>query len=43
MVNDAIFQQGLSQVDTFVRFTDLSTLYQPRHKLTEDKTYAETG
>lgn len=34
MVNDAIFQQGLSQVDSFVRLTDLSTLYQPWHKLT---------
>lgn len=33
MVNDAIFQQGLSQVDSFVRLTDLSTLYQPWHKL----------
>lgn len=37
MVNDAVFQQSLSQVDSFVRLTDLSTLYQPWHKLTGNR------
>lgn len=34
VMNDAIFQQGLSQVDAFVRFADLSALDEPRHELT---------
>lgn len=33
VVDDAIFQQGLSQVDSFLGFADLSALEQPRHKL----------
>lgn len=36
VVDDAVFQQGLSQVDALVRFADLPALYQPRHKLTGD-------
>ena len=36
VVNDAVLQQGLSQVNALFSFTDLSTFYQPRHKLTEE-------
>lgn len=33
VVDDAVLQQGLSQVDSFLGFTDLAALDQPRHKL----------
>ena len=34
VVDDAVLQQRLAQVHSLVRFTDLSALQQPRHKLT---------
>lgn len=36
MMDDAILQESLTQVDSLLSLTDLSTLQEPWDKLTED-------
>lgn len=36
MVDDAILQQSLAQVNPFLRVSRLTNFHQPRHKLTEE-------
>lgn len=37
MVDDAIFQEGLTQMNPLLRVIGLSDLHQPRHKLTKKR------
>lgn len=42
MMDDAILQKSLTQVDSLLSFTDLSTLQQPWDELTEDTQRQQT-
>jgi len=43
VVNNAIFQEGLTQMNPLFRVIGLSDLHQPRHKLTKKRQRGQRG